>query len=216
MAIRKDLSARRDNRVAITKTDIGIKEAIRVSLDRIGGISHFIKPNESVFIKPNLTGDRDPSTGAVTNPDVLKALIEIVYEQGPSEVFLGDSPSWGFDSEKTDDVTGVRKVAEETGLILVSSESAGKPAQKPLRGADTALIHFLKESAAFRRFLKDRKGFSITEMELRGLLRCTLETPLGVLKQNLQYTKNLANDYNEEELLNFLEACGQILTEKER
>ena len=108
------------------------------------------------------------------------------------------------------------KVAEETGLILVSSESAGKPTQKPLRGADTALIHFLKESAAFRRFLKDRKGFSITEMELRGLLRCTLETPLGVLKQNLQYTKNLANDYNEEELLNFLEACGQILTEKER
>jgi len=120
VAIRKEPSASRDNRVAITKTDIGIKEAIRVSLDRIGGISHFIKPNESVFIKPNLTGDRDPSTGAVTNPDVLKALIEIVCEQGPSEVFLGDSPSWGFDSEKTYDVTGVRKVAEETGCTLVN------------------------------------------------------------------------------------------------
>lgn len=108
------------------------------------------------------------------------------------------------------------KVAEETEHILVSSELAGKTTQKPLRGADTALIHFLKESAAFRRFVKDRESFSITEMELRGLLRCTLETAPGVLKQTLQYTKNLANDYNEEKLLNFLETCGQILTEKER
>ena len=108
------------------------------------------------------------------------------------------------------------KVAEETEHILVNSGLTEKTAQKPIRGADTALIHFLRESAAFRRFLMNRESFSITEMELRGLLRCTLETPLGVLKQNLQYTKNLANDYNEEELLNFLEACGQISTEKER
>jgi len=108
------------------------------------------------------------------------------------------------------------RVAQETEHILVSSKSSRKTAQKPLRGADTAFIHFLKESDTFRRFLKDRESFSITEMELRGLLRCTLETSIGVLKQNLQYAKNLASDYNEEELLNFLEQCGQILTEKER
>jgi hypothetical protein len=108
------------------------------------------------------------------------------------------------------------KVAEETELMLKSPELSGKPTKKPLRGADTALIHFLKDNATFRRFLKDRQSFSITEMELRGILRCTLETPLEVLKQNLQYAKNLANDYNEKEVLDFLEACGQILIEKER
>lgn len=108
------------------------------------------------------------------------------------------------------------KVAVETERALTGSGITGRAAQKPIRGADTALIHFLKEGSAFGRFLKDKKSFSITEMELRGLLRCTLETPLGVLKQNLQYTKNLAKDYNEQELLNFLEACRQILAEKER
>lgn len=106
------------------------------------------------------------------------------------------------------------KVAEETERIFTGLGLVSKPIQRPSRGADTALINFLKESAAFRRFLEDREWFSITEMELRGLLRCTLETPFKVLKRNLQYYKNLASDYSEEKLLNFLELCEQILGEK--
>lgn len=108
------------------------------------------------------------------------------------------------------------KVAQETEHMLQSSALVGKAMQKPLRGADTAFIHFLKESVAFKRFLKDREGFSISEMELRGLLRCTLETPLEVVKQNLKYSQNLAIDYKEEDLFTFLEMCRQILTEKEK
>lgn len=106
------------------------------------------------------------------------------------------------------------KVAEETEHMLTGLKLVSKPIQRSPRGADTAFIRFLKESDTFKRFLKDKEGFSIGEMELRGLLRCTLETPLGVLKQNLQYTKNLASDYNEEELLVFLATCGQALSKK--
>ena len=106
------------------------------------------------------------------------------------------------------------KIANETEQMLAGSRLARETNQKLVRGADTALIHSLKESAAFKRFLEDRKRLSITEMELRALLRCTLETPLRVLKQNLQYSKNLADDYNERELFDFLEECEQILAEK--
>jgi hypothetical protein len=105
-------------------------------------------------------------------------------------------------------------IAKETERALMGTEPAKKPAQKPLRGADTALVRSLKESIAFKRFSADRDTFSISEMELRGLLRCTLETPLRVLRQNLQYSKNLANDYNEKELLDFLDVCEQILGAK--
>jgi len=106
------------------------------------------------------------------------------------------------------------KIAEETEQMLAGSKSTGEANRKTLRGADTALIHSLKESAAFRRFLRDGKGFSLSEMELRALLRCTLETPPRVVKQNLQYGKNLATDYDERELLDFLEACEKILPAK--
>jgi len=107
------------------------------------------------------------------------------------------------------------KIAKETEDALTASILNRKPAQKSLRGADTNLVNFLKESLAFKKFLEDRKSFSITEMELRGLLRCTLETPQRVLRQNLQYSKNLAKEYREQELFDFLEICEQILT-KER
>jgi len=106
------------------------------------------------------------------------------------------------------------KIAEETEQMLAGSRLPKEANKKPIRGADTALIHLLKESAAFKRFLRDKERLSVTEMELRALLRCTLETPPRVLKQNLQYSKNLARDYAEKELLDFLEACEKILAAK--
>jgi len=105
-------------------------------------------------------------------------------------------------------------IAKETGEVLTGFSPKAKTTQKPVRGADTALIYSLKESPAFKKFLESKESFSSTEMEIRNLLRCTLETPLRVVKQNLQYSKNLANDYNESNLFAFLEACERILNEK--
>jgi len=75
------------------------------------------------------------------------------------------------------------------------------------RSIDDKLITYLKESKAFKDFLLDPANFSISEPEFRNLLRCTLETPLRVLKQNLEYYKKLAQSYNEKQLLNFLLIC---------
>ncbi len=116
----------RDLRVAIAKTDIGIKEARKKSLEGIGGLGKFIREGETIFLKPNLTGDREPSTGAVTNPEVIKALIELIYEKKPKKVILGDSPSWGFNAEKVYEVTGARRVAEETGCTLINLDQDEK------------------------------------------------------------------------------------------
>lgn len=105
-------------------------------------------------------------------------------------------------------------IAKETEQILTGFSINNRNAQKPIRGADTALIYSLKESSAFNKFSGSRDSFSITEMDIRNLLRCTLETPLRVVRQNLQYSKNLASDYDEEDLLAFLEACERILNVK--
>lgn len=103
------------------------------------------------------------------------------------------------------------KIAEETERMLAGSKLTREANQKFPRGADTVLIHSLKESAAFKRFLRDRKRLSITEMELRAILRCTLETPERVVRQNLQYSRNLAGEYKEQELVDFLESCEKTL-----
>ena len=82
------------------------------------------------------------------------------------------------------------------------------------RGADINWINYLKKSQSFQGFLKNGKKFSITEMEFRNLLRCTLETPPRIIKQNLLYSKNLAKEFKEKDLTKFLEVCSQKLNIK--
>ena len=86
--------------------------------------------------------------------------------------------------------------------------------EKPGRDAEINWIRNLKSNEAFHRFLKERRHFSITNMELRNLLRCTLETPLRIVKQNLAYSINLSGEFKEKELLKFLKFCQRKLPKK--
>lgn len=106
------------------------------------------------------------------------------------------------------------RLAKETEYNLKSGIIKRKIEYKTRRGADVNWINYLKKSEPFQRFLKNKKKFSITEMEFRNLLRCTLETPLRILKQNLQYSKNLAKEFKEKRLLEFLEISSQKLNIK--
>lgn len=107
-----------------------------------------------------------------------------------------------------------RRIAEQTAQFLKIGIGRKKMTYKTTRGADINWIYFLKRSEAFQKFLKNKKKFSITEMELRNILRCTLETPLRVVKQNLIYSKKLAKEFKEQTLFKFLESCQKILTKK--
>jgi len=75
------------------------------------------------------------------------------------------------------------------------------------RSIEDRLIAYMKDSDSFKQYINNPSNFSISEPEFRKLLRCTLETPLRVIKQNLEYYKKLANSYKEEELFNFLLSC---------
>jgi len=75
------------------------------------------------------------------------------------------------------------------------------------RSIEDRLITYMKDSTSFKEYINNPSNFSISEPEFRKLLRCTLETPLRVIKQNLEYYKKLANSYKEEELFNFLLSC---------
>jgi len=75
------------------------------------------------------------------------------------------------------------------------------------RSADDRLIEFVKSTSHFKDFLTNKENFDITEAEFRSLLRCTLETPVRILKQNLEYYLNTARSYNERKLIDFLLFC---------
>jgi uncharacterized protein (DUF362 family)/NAD-dependent dihydropyrimidine dehydrogenase PreA subunit len=97
------------------------EDAVRRSIELLGGIGKFIKPNEKVLIKPNLLTDAFPDKGITTHPEVVRAVIRAI-KPVTQNIFCGDSPSvWGerLDIEHVYETSGIRKVCEDEGVKIV-------------------------------------------------------------------------------------------------
>lgn len=108
------------------------------------------------------------------------------------------------------------KVAKDVEKVLIGRKAPTVPHKKLVKGREAKLIEGLKESSLFSKFLNSKNRFQVTENELRRFLHCTLETPLRVIKQNLQYCKNLAKECGETELYEFIKICEEQLGLKKR
>lgn len=95
---------------APASADVGIArassmtDAVKKAVALAGGMD-FIKPDQTVLIKPNVTGAaKNPTT---TEPEVLYAVIKMVAERGPKRIIVADrsfSPQFVTTSPKTIDV----------------------------------------------------------------------------------------------------------------
>ncbi|MBU0503903.1 MAG: DUF362 domain-containing protein [Candidatus Omnitrophota bacterium] len=114
------------SKVAIVRCDSYesslVCDAVRKSIDLLGGISDFIKPGSRVLVKPNLLSAKIPETGITTHPEVVRAVLRVLKEIS-CQVFVGDSPSAMENSlEKIDNVyekTGIKQVCSQEGVELV-------------------------------------------------------------------------------------------------
>ncbi|MBX3008797.1 MAG: DUF362 domain-containing protein [Melioribacteraceae bacterium] len=60
------------------------------SIKQLGGMSSFVKKNQTVVIKPNIGWDASPERGANTHPKLVKRVIEQCYNAGAKEVYVFD------------------------------------------------------------------------------------------------------------------------------
>jgi uncharacterized protein (DUF362 family) len=65
-------------------------QALRASLDAIGGIKRFIQSGERVVVKPNVGWDRAPEQAANTNPLLVGEMIRQCLSAGASQVIVTD------------------------------------------------------------------------------------------------------------------------------
>jgi uncharacterized protein (DUF362 family)/Pyruvate/2-oxoacid:ferredoxin oxidoreductase delta subunit len=94
-----------------------IKQTISEGFDALGGIEAFIKPGESVLIKPNCLLNAAPETGITTHPVFLQAVIQIV-KTVTDKIIVGDSP--GFGSFKgVSGKNGMRAVTDAENVELI-------------------------------------------------------------------------------------------------
>jgi uncharacterized protein (DUF362 family) len=63
----------------------------RAAVASLGGMKQFVAKGDRILIKPNIGWDRTPEMAACTNPEVVKALVELAQEAGARSVTVIDA-----------------------------------------------------------------------------------------------------------------------------
>ena len=100
---------------------------VREVLHHLGGMSRFVRPGQTVLIKPNLTVYYSAEEGCTTDPLVIGALIQLAQEVGAGRVQVAESSGEFLSSIECMRVTGVAAVAEKHGAELIDLGSDDVP-----------------------------------------------------------------------------------------
>ena len=100
-----------------------VKQMIREIADNtMGGMHNIVTRGDKVLIKINTVIPIVPNAGFTTDPRMLQALIELVQEQNPSRIQIGERCAMGADTRTAMDLCGITEVAEKTGVELCPFE----------------------------------------------------------------------------------------------
>lgn len=72
-----------------------IYNAVKQSIDSIGGLNQFVKPGEKILVKPNFLSPQEPDKAVTTHPTVISAMLRLLQEAQYTGVKAGDSPANG-------------------------------------------------------------------------------------------------------------------------
>jgi len=137
----------------------------REALKTLGGMSRFVSRADKVLVKPNIGWDRTPEMAACTNPEVVRALVEMAYEAGAREVIVMDHT---INQAKRCYVrSGVQEAARQAGAkVLFAEEQRLK--KVALKG------EWLKEWSVFQDFLEVDRIINVPVAKVHSLSRVTL------------------------------------------
>jgi len=102
----------------------GVQDAMGRLMAGLGGMDRYVKPGQSVLIKPNLLSDHTPDEAVTTHPEVVRAVIRLVKATGASP-WVADSPAIIADLRRVWERTGMEAVCREEDVPLVNLEKAG-------------------------------------------------------------------------------------------
>lgn len=132
----------------------------------LGGMKQFVKPNQTVVIKPNIGWDASPERAANTNPTLVSRIVEQCKSAGAKTVYVFDNTcdEWTRCYKNS----GIEEGVKKAGGIMVSgnSESYYHPVEiKKGKRLHNARVHeLILESDVFINvpILKSHGGSTLT------------------------------------------------------
>lgn len=94
-----------------------LKQNIAQAVAAIGGFERLVQPGDAILVKANFnTADPPPAS---SDPQFVKAVIELLYEHGAGQVILGESSMISLSTREVLRQTGMLQAAEEAGAEVV-------------------------------------------------------------------------------------------------
>ena len=100
---------------------------VREALSELGGFDAFVKPGQTVVIRPDQSVARSAQQGCTTDPLLIGALIRLAHHAGAAKVQVAASGSGFLNSIKCMRTTGVAAMAEQEGAELLDLGSDHVP-----------------------------------------------------------------------------------------
>jgi len=166
---------RKDGKVLVSKVTSadgqGLKGNILKTVDLIGGFSKVVEKGDEILLKPNFnTGDAPPGS---SDPDFVKAVIELLYEHGASKIILGESSMFSLSTRKVLEDTGMLQKAEAEGAEVVPLDE-GKWIK-----VNTG-VKYLRRVSLPERALESKKLVYVCCMKTHRFAKFTLSLKLAV------------------------------------
>jgi len=93
-------------------------ETVRKAIELLGGIERFVKPGETVAIKPNVAFASPPILGATAHPELVAEVVHLCYSRGKAKkVYVADNPI--YDPASCFMLSGIGKAASKAGAKVV-------------------------------------------------------------------------------------------------
>ncbi len=160
-----------ENAVAVVECPGYDPEAVRRAVDRLvnllGGWDRFVRPGETIMVKPNLLSAKRPEEAVTTHPSVVEAVVRGVILAGGRGI-LADSPGGPFNSfilKRVYRESGMEGVAARTGAEL--NFNTGEAALKAPPGGIIAGVAVMEALA------RADGGISVSKLKTHGLTRFT-------------------------------------------
>jgi len=131
----------------------------------LGGMKRFVSKGDVVIVKPNIGWDRRPEQAACTNPEVVKALVELCQEADAKEVIVLDNT-----------INPARRTYARSGIAEAAKEAGAKvPYPNPHHEKKMALNgEWLKEWEVYTDFVEADKIINVPIAKTHSLSRLTM------------------------------------------
>jgi len=96
-----------------------IHRSVQEAVNLIGGFEAVVSPGDRVLLKPNLLCPKPYTTGATTNPHLIRAVADLCRRAGAKEITVADGAAVGHSTTAVFENCGLLEMAREDDLALV-------------------------------------------------------------------------------------------------